>query len=67
MIKHKDNFEFCRIAPHLKYLVYYIGVMRGGEAEWDFVFEQFKSANVSDKSALHYALAGSQEPWLIER
>lgn len=55
------------VAPHLKYLVYYIGVMRGGEAVWDFVFEQFKSANVSDKSALHYALAGSQEPWLIER
>ena len=56
------------VAPDLKAMVYYFGVARGGEKEWDFVFKQFTNTNVeSDKLLLLYALAGAQEPWLIER
>ena len=56
------------VPPDLKAMVYYFGVARGGEKEWDFVFKQFTSSNVvSDKQLLLYAMAGTQEPWLIER
>lgn len=57
-----------RVPADLKTLVYHFGVVTGGEKEWDFVYSQFKSTDVvSDKSILLYAMAGSQEPWIIER
>ncbi|KAJ7393673.1 hypothetical protein OS493_003330 [Desmophyllum pertusum] len=56
------------VPADLKTLVYHFGVVTGGEKEWDFVYSQFKSTDVvSDKSILLYAMAGSQEPWIIER
>ena len=59
---------FFSVPANLKQLVYHAGVMQGGEKEWNFAFEQFKSTSVlSDKRTLLYAMAGSQEPWLIER
>ena len=54
--------------PDLKSSVYHFGVVTGGEKEWDFVYDQFKSTDVvSDKLILLQAMAGSQEPWIIER
>ena len=64
----KDDLSIFSVPANLKAVVYHFGVMKGGEKEWDFVFQQFTSTNVmSDKVALLYAMAGSQQPWLIER
>ena len=61
-------FSLYSIPADLKAPVYHFGVVTGGEKEWDFVFNQFTSTNVvSDKRILLYAMAGAQEPWLIER
>ena len=57
-----------RVPADLKAPVYHYGVLTGGEKEWDFAYSQFTSTNVvSDKRLLLHAMAGSQEPWLIER
>lgn len=64
----KANLSICSVPANLKGVVYHFGVMKGGEKEWEFAFQQFNSTNlVSDKRALLYAMAGSQQPWLIER
>lgn len=58
----------CRVPPDLKSSVYHFGIVTGGEKEWDFAYNQFKSTDVvSDKLILLQAMAGSQEPWIIER
>ena len=57
-----------RVPADLKAPVYHYGVLTGGEKEWDFAYSQFTSTNVvSDKRLLLHAMAGAQEPWLIER
>lgn len=68
----QDNIKtlstFFSVPPDLKESVYHYGVKNGGEKEWNFVFEQFTNTKVvSDKKILLYAMAGAQEPWLIER
>ncbi|XP_068743782.1 glutamyl aminopeptidase-like [Montipora capricornis] len=56
------------VPANLKQLVYHVGVLQGGETEWNFVYEQFTNTRVpSDKRILLYAMAGSQEPWIIKR
>ncbi|KAM7449822.1 hypothetical protein ABFA07_002475 [Porites harrisoni] len=56
------------VPADLKAPVYHYGVLTGGEKEWDFAYSQFTSTNVvSDKRLLLHAMAGAQEPWLIER
>lgn len=61
-------FFCCRVPPDLKSSVYHFGIVTGGEKEWDFAYNQFKSTDVvSDKLILLQAMAGSQEPWIIER
>jgi len=56
------------VPPDLKSSVYHFGIVTGGEKEWDFAYNQFKSTDVvSDKLILLQAMAGSQEPWIIER
>lgn len=56
------------VPPDLKSSIYHFGIVTGGEKEWDFVYDQFKSTDVvSDKLILLQAMAGSQEPWIIER
>ena len=72
MFNLQDNIKtpptFSSVPPDLKGSVYHFGVKNGGEKEWNFVFEQFTSTKVvSDKEILLYAMAGAQEPWLIER
>ena len=57
-----------RVPADLKAPVYHYGVLTGGEKEWDFAYSQFTSTNVvSDKRLLLHAMAGAQQPWLIER
>ena len=67
-IWHVCFFFCCRVPPDLKSSVYHFGIVTGGEKEWDFAYNQFKSTDVvSDKLILLQAMAGSQEPWIIER
>ena len=57
-----------RVPADLRAPVYHYGVVTGGEKEWDFAYSQFTSTDVvSDKRLLLHAMAGAQEPWLIER
>lgn len=64
----KADLSICSVPANLKAVVYHFGVLKGGEKEWEFALQQFNSTNlVSDKRALLYAMAGSQQPWLIER
>ena len=61
-------FFCCRVPPDLKSSVYRFGIVTGGQKEWEFAYNQFKSTDVvSDKLILLRAMAGSQEPWIIER
>ena len=57
-----------RVPADLRAPVYHYGVVTGGEKEWDFAYSQFTNTDVvSDKRLLLHAMAGAQEPWLIER
>lgn len=45
-----------------------MGVERGSESDWDFVWKQYIEAQVaSEKDKLMRALACSREPWLLSR
>lgn len=56
------------VPADLKALVYHFGIVTGGEKEWNFAYDQFKTTTViSDKNTLLYAMAGSQQPWIIQR
>ncbi len=61
-------FVSCRIKPGLKATVYCTAIRNGGEAAWNFAYNQFKVANVAaERVRLLDALACTQEPWLINR
>lgn len=60
--------SLCSVPADLKALVYHFGIVTGGEKEWNFAYDQFKTTTViSDKNTLLYAMAGSQQPWIIQR
>lgn len=61
-------FNSYRIDASLRYTVYCTGIKYGGEKEWDFAFNKYKSSNVaSEKSRLMSALACSKETWILSR
>lgn len=49
-------------------LVYYFGVYKGGKEEWEKVLDRYmKNQIASEKTKLMYALAATQESWLLDR
>lgn len=61
------NF-LCSIDPNLKSTVYCTALRTGGEEEWQFAFDLYKSATVAaEKSRLLSALSCTSEPWLLYR
>ena len=57
-----------RIPQDRRYLVYCYGILAGGEAEWDFAYQQSKVTNVAaEERRLHEALTCTQVPWLLSR
>ena len=63
-------YSFCidRIDQDLKSTVYCTGISDGGEEEWDFLYQQYKSSNVAaEKSRVLTALACTKEVFLLSR
>ena len=49
-------------------LVYYYGVYNGDVSDWEFILEKYKTNQIaSEKTKLMYALAATQEAWLLDR
>ncbi|XP_037790314.1 uncharacterized protein LOC119585704 [Penaeus monodon] len=56
------------VPPLFKSLVYCSGISQGGEAEWNFAYEQFlRSDDTDEKSVLLSALACSRETEVLKR
>lgn len=56
-----------RIPKDLRRLVYCYGVKEGGEKEWNFLWEQYKKANLaSEKNLLMRALGCTRNSWLLK-
>ncbi|XP_037798468.1 aminopeptidase N-like [Penaeus monodon] len=56
------------ISPNLKWTVYCRAIEEGGEAEWDFAWDQYLRTNVaSEKNLLLAAMACTKEAWILSR
>lgn len=56
------------ISPNLKSVVYCTAIRVGGQMEWDFAWQRYRSTNVaSEKDLLLYALSCTRETWLLNR
>ncbi|XP_066094449.1 aminopeptidase N [Saccopteryx bilineata] len=56
------------IHPNLRSTVYCNAIAQGGEAEWDFAWDQFQKATlVNEADKLRAALACSKEVWILNR
>ncbi|XP_042901838.1 aminopeptidase N [Parasteatoda tepidariorum] len=56
------------IPPNLRSVVYCSAVKNGGEDVWNFIWEQYKKAQIaSEKDKFMYSLACAKEPWLLTR
>ncbi|ESO02908.1 hypothetical protein HELRODRAFT_81167 [Helobdella robusta] len=77
-IKHviqwaKQKFEDwmysnAKIPTHYTFEIYSVGVMKGDEKEWDFVWDKVRKTLIaSDVEYLMNALAYSQQQWLLWR
>ncbi|XP_028402409.1 glutamyl aminopeptidase-like, partial [Dendronephthya gigantea] len=66
-----DNWiknESYPVPPDLKSAVYFYGMSKSGEEEWDIMFERLQKTNVaSERRKLMYGLAGTPEPWILNR
>ncbi|XP_047472166.1 aminopeptidase N-like [Penaeus chinensis] len=65
---NSDNTSFSLISPNLKWTVYCRAIKEGGEAEWDFAWDQYLRTNVaSEKTLLLSAMACTKEAWILSR
>ncbi|XP_070256863.1 aminopeptidase N [Myotis yumanensis] len=56
------------IHPNLRSTIYCNAIAQGGEAEWDFAWDQFRKATlVNEADKLRAALACSKEVWILNR
>ncbi|XP_047594607.1 aminopeptidase N isoform X4 [Lutra lutra] len=64
----KKNPQNNPIYPNLRSIVYCNAVAQGGEEEWNFVWEQFRSATlVNEADKLRAALACTNQVWILNR
>ncbi|KAM5293329.1 aminopeptidase N [Ctenodactylus gundi] len=63
-----SNSSYNPIHPNLRSTVYCNAIALGGEAEWDFAWEQFRNATlVNEADKLRSALACSNQVWILNR
>lgn len=56
------------IHPNLRSTIYCNAIARGGEDEWNFAWEQFRSTtNAQEADKLRAALSCSKETWILNR
>ncbi|XP_059035982.1 aminopeptidase N isoform X2 [Mustela lutreola] len=64
----KKNPQNNSIYPNLRSIVYCNAVAQGGEEEWNFVWEQFRTATVvNEADKLRAALACTNQVWILNR
>nr|AVZ46163.1 Aminopeptidase N [Crocuta crocuta] len=64
----KKNPQNNPIHPNLRSTVYCNAIAQGGEEEWNFVWEQFRKAElVNEADKLRGALACSNQVWILNR
>ncbi|XP_062585470.1 uncharacterized protein LOC134247152 isoform X2 [Saccostrea cucullata] len=57
-----------QIDPGLKYTVYCTAIKEGGQKEWDFAYNQYKTSQVaSERAKILAALSCTKVPWLLQR
>ena len=61
-------YYISSVPPDLRSAVYLYGMSNSGEKEWDIMFKRLLKTNVaSERRKLMYGLAGTPEPWIINR
>lgn len=56
------------ISPHIRSIVYHTAIKFGGVEEWEYLWTKYENTiDPTEKSRMLYALAGTKEPWLLER
>lgn len=66
MLEHL--FLSTRIPADYSVVVYSVGIQRGGEKEWDFMWDKVNKTRVtSEAEEMKRALAATPEPWLLWR
>uniref|UniRef100_A0A6Q2ZIH0 Aminopeptidase n=1 Tax=Esox lucius TaxID=8010 RepID=A0A6Q2ZIH0_ESOLU len=56
------------IHPNLRTTVYCSAISAGGEAEWEFGWNQFNASTIATEAdKLRYALACTKQPWLLNK
>ncbi|KAL5020482.1 hypothetical protein ScPMuIL_003374 [Solemya velum] len=56
------------INPGVRFTVYCTAIRHGGQAEWDFAYEQHRNSNVAGElSRLRGAMACSRQTWILSR
>ncbi|KAM3926247.1 aminopeptidase N-like [Leptodactylus fuscus] len=62
------NTSINGIHPNLRSAIYCNAIANGGEEEWNFLWDQFKSTtNAQEADKLRAGLACSREPWILNR
>ncbi|XP_069622290.1 aminopeptidase N [Ranitomeya imitator] len=62
------NTNVNPIHANLRSTIYCNAIARGGETEWNFTWEKFKSTtNAQEADKLRAGLACSKEPWILNR
>jgi len=57
-----------RIPTNFRRTIYCSAIKRGGQKEWDFLWQRYLKSNVaSDKSSMLVSLSCSKDPWILNR
>lgn len=57
-----------RVDPDLKSAVYCTAIAEGGEAEWNFAYQQYKETNVAaERRSLMAAMACTKQTWILSK
>ena len=62
-------YDLChRIDPDLKSTVYCTAIAEGGEAEWNFAYQQYKETNVAaERRTLMAAMGCTKQIWILSK
>lgn len=66
--KFIDSKGTKAIHADFRSMVYYYGVLNGGEKEWNFLYQRYLNNKIAtEKTKLMYGMSAIQEPWMINR
>ena len=71
--KAKDQFNALmssgtHVSANLQELVYSVGILTGGQAEWEWCYNQYRTTNIpSDRGQLLKALGDAKDIFTLQR